>query len=447
VAESDETTSRRAKEQRVAQRRSQALEVAALNGFTANLSGEARARLRHRAPDEAMRALAGAVDDGTLRIPRLSLLDSLVKFARRRGEELRARDAALDPLLRALVKRAAVPAAEVDDSVDQVRAALDAVRQLPETASAGEAWQLFAGRAAAPLRLTQAEIEKPQCNDTEVVVKGSYRAVGVTVEFHTDAKPEELRHFCDPTRWHECSAYQHEMTPWTGRGAVDEDRPNGWRRDLIETVDFLGGTTLVTPLRFTHTIEGGADPDWVHLDYVLLEETADIAVDEGALDARRVTGGRERGRTRVSAKKAILFKDPVLASWPTIACDTFWTDLVIAAAVGCPEDGGAPPNGGGTTMADKLEKVIEDAAKATQESVEAYAKLAKEAATQFSGDAPTDAGAWMQLTAKTYAQAAADTARAWNTYNEVLKSLAKSAEDSGTSPSGSGQTDSDDGDD
>ncbi|HEX6227956.1 MAG TPA: hypothetical protein VFZ41_00665, partial [Solirubrobacterales bacterium] len=439
---------RRTEKQRVAQRRIQASEVAALNAFTANLREDARAGLRLRGPDEAMRTLAGAVEDGTLRVPRLSLLDSLVKLARRRGEALRANDAALNALLTALVERAAVPGTDVDASVSTVRGALEAVSRLPEATSAGEAWQVFAGQTAVPLRLTQAEIDKPQCNDTEVVVKGSYQAVGVTVEFHTDATPGDLRHFCDPTRWHECSSYQHEMTLWDGPGAVNEDGPSGWRRDLVETVDFWGGKRLVTPLRFTHTREAGTDPDWVHLDYVLLAETPEIAVDEGALDLRRVTSGTQQGRTRVSAKKAILFKEPVLASWPTIACDTFWTDLVIAAAVGCPDDGGAPPNGGGTTMADKLEKVIEEAAKATQESVDAYAKLAKEAATQFTGDAPADAGTWMQLTARTYAQAAADTARAWNTYNEVLKSLAKAADDTQDSgPTDSGQTDSDDGDD
>ncbi len=422
-------------------RRDQGSAVAALNAFTSNLRADARDRLSFLAPDDAMEALASAVEDGTLRVPRLLVLDALVKFASRRGGELQANDAALDALLEALVKRAGVPKTGVRDSVVTVRRALDSVSQLGE---AGEPWPVFASQATVALSLTQAEIEKPQCNDTEVVVKGDLEAVGVTVEFHTDAKPGDLRHFCDPTRWHECSAYQREMTRWEGPGAVHEERPNGWRRDLVETVDFSATKTLVTPLRFTYTIEEGADPDGVHLDYVLLAETKDIVVDEGALDVRRVTSGNHKGRTRVSAKKAIRFKDPVLASWPTIACDTFWTDLVIAAAVGCPEDGGAPSNGGGTTMADKLEKVIEDAAKATQESVTAYAELAKQAATQFSGDAPADAGTWMQLTAKTYAQAAADTARAWEAYNDVLKILAQGAGDPRDSDkSDSDQTDSD----
>ena len=100
---------------------------------------------------------------------------------------------------------------------------------------------VFAQQAADALGLTQAEIEKPLCNDREVVNKGPHEAIGVTVEFHTDASPGELRDFCDPTRWHECSAYQKEMTPWEDPSAVDEQRANGWRRDLVETVEFSPG--------------------------------------------------------------------------------------------------------------------------------------------------------------------------------------------------------------
>ena len=156
---------------------------------------------------------------------------------------------------------------------------------------------------------------------------------------------------CDPTRWHECTAAFDEMQPWKGAGAVDEQRPNGWRRDLIEKVDFLPGTAAAqTPLRFTYSIDDGPDPAWTHLDYVLIEETNDIAVDEGSIDVRRVSTGEHSGRTRVSTKKLIGFKDKMLASWTTVACDTFWTELVVNAAVGCL--GGAQadkPNGDGGT--------------------------------------------------------------------------------------------------
>ena len=55
---------------------------------------------------------------------------------------------------------------------------------------------------------------------------------------------------------------------------MDEKRPDGWRRDLVETVYFLQGMDpLETPLRFTYSIADGPDPAWIHLDYVLIEET------------------------------------------------------------------------------------------------------------------------------------------------------------------------------
>jgi hypothetical protein len=90
---------------------------------------------------------------------------------------------------------------------------------------------------------------------------------------------------------------------------------------------------------------------------------------------------------------------------------------------------------------DKLDKVIEKATKSAQESVASYAKLARDAATQLTGDAPADPGTWLQLTAKAYAQAAGDAARAWTSSNEMLQVLATqtgsrpSSEQADSSPS------------
>jgi hypothetical protein len=429
MADTGDRTPRQADENGAEERRAQGSKVAALNAFSARLPSDFRDGLRFEGPDEAIQALAAAVGGDTLRVPRLLVLDSLVRLANRREEEL----GALDPLLEALVRQAGVPAADVGDAVVTVRRALDSVASL-SGAGAPHPWQVFAQQAAGALRLTQAEIDKPLCNDSEVVLKGQYRAVGVTVEFHTDATPGELRHFCDPTRWHECSAYQHEMTPWNDPAAIpDQIRPNGWRRDLVETVELLPDWKLVTPLRFTYTIQDQHDPAWVHLDYLLLRKTGDILVDEGALDVRRVTSGKYQGRTRVSAKKAILFVDAVQATWPTLACDTFWTDQVIDAAVGCP-DGGATPQSpaGKATMADskeaRLAKAIDDATHAAQTSIDAYAKLAKEGAAQLTEDSPADTGKWLQLTTKTCTQAARDTVKAFSSYNAVLQALAESDE-------------------
>jgi hypothetical protein len=329
------------------QRRAQGLAVAALNAFTSTFREDARREHGFHEPRNAIRTLSAAVNDGTLRIPRLFVLDSLVKFAWRRGDELPDHDEELDALLRALVGKAGAPRPAVGDAVSTVRGALDSVAQLTDVPVGGR-WATFAEEAADALRLTEAEREKPLCIDIGDVRKGEHKAVGVTVEFHTDASPGDMRRFCDPRYWHECSAYQRKMTPWDDPRAVNEKRPNKWRRDLVETVEVSPSVTLQTPLRFTYAIQKRADPRWVHLDYVLPEETEDIVVDEGALDVRRIGAGPHRGRTRVSAKKVILFVDPVFRTWPTIACDTFWTDMVIAAAVGCSAASGTTPTRGRT---------------------------------------------------------------------------------------------------
>jgi hypothetical protein len=76
---------------------------------------------------------------------------------------------------------------------------------------------------------------------------------------------------------------------------------------------------------------------------------------------------------------------------------------------------------------DRLAKAIDEAKSAAQASIDAYAGLAKEAAAQLSGDSPGDTGEWLQLTTRTYTQAARDTVQAWTTYVAVLQALAESS--------------------
>jgi hypothetical protein len=74
----------------------------------------------------------------------------------------------------------------------------------------------------------------------------------------------------------------------------------------------------------------------------------------------------------------------------------------------------------------RLAKAIDEAKAAAQASIDAYADLAKEAAAQLTGDSPGDTGEWLQLTTRTYTQAARDTVQAWTTYVAVLQALAES---------------------
>ena len=411
------------------ERRTHGYAVAGLNALSAMGEG-IRSEWGLSPRDDAIETLTEAIREDRLGVPRVLVLDALVKLAHRRPKEIASGGPRLDALLLALVDDAGVPAEHQARAVDTVKRALDSVARRSVLAPARHPWKRFANDVKSALGLTQAEVEKPLCNDRQVVKKAGVDAIGVTVDFDTDAAPAQMT-VCDPTRWHECTAAFHEMQPWGGAGAVDQQRPNGWRRDLIEKVDFLPGRPpLETPLRFTYSIDDPPDPAWIHLDYVLIEETKEIAVDEGSIDVRRA----QAGRTRVSTKKLIGFKDEMLASWPTVACDTFWSDLVVNAAVGCLGGGAQEPDlkedGGTAFMADprqkQLSEVIEEAAEAARESIGVYTELAKQAASQLSGAGAADNAAWVQLTTKASSRALADAAKSWTIYSEMLAALAES---------------------
>lgn len=422
-------------------RRAHGYSLAGITSLSAGVSPAIRSEWGLADRDQALLELAAAIDEDRLGVPRLLVLDALVKLAARQPDDVYLEDSALDAVISALVRTAAVSAGDQDRAAATVRRALEEVARVTVAEPGVRSWAVFAGEAAGALRLTKAEIEKPTCNDREVETKGE-KAIGVSVDFVTDAAPGEMS-VCDPTRWHECTASFHPMRPWQDSAAIDEKRPNGWRRDLIETVDFLPGLTLETPLRFTYSIDAGVDPAWVHLDYVLLAETSDIAVDEGSIDLRRIAGGAGAGRTRVTTRKLIGFKNPMLASWPTVACDTFWTDLVVNAAVGClggDTHSHTLSNGGKAPVPDStqpdMSKAIDAAAKAAQESIAAYAELAKQAAGQLTGNAAADNAAWVQLSSQAYGRATADAAKAWTLYSEILRAAAEGGSEAAPAPGG-----------
>jgi hypothetical protein len=91
----------------------------------------------------------------------------------------------------------------------------------------------------------------------------------------------------------------------------------------------------------------------------------------------------------------------------------------------------------------RLAKAIDEATEAAQASINVYADLAKEAAAQLAGDRPADTSTWLQLTTKTYTQAARDTVQAWTTYIAVLQALAEAGRNkTASSESGESETES-----
>jgi hypothetical protein len=113
--------------------------------------------------------------------------------------------------------------------------------------------------------------------------------------------------------------------------------------------------------------------------------------------------------------------------------------LVIDAAVGCLGPGATIDSMGGiATMAEskeaRLEKTIDEAAAAAQRSIETYRELAKKGAAQLAGDSPADTDTWVELTTKTWAQAARDAAQVWITWSAALQAFAESGESKAEQP-------------
>ena len=105
MAEAGDETTRQFDEEVAEERRAQGSTVAAVSAFSAALPSDSRAGLGLAGPDEAIEALAAAVEEDSLHVPRLLVLDSLVRFAGRRGGRLAAHGAALDTLHEALVRQ------------------------------------------------------------------------------------------------------------------------------------------------------------------------------------------------------------------------------------------------------------------------------------------------------------------------------------------------------
>lgn len=315
--------------------------VAAINAFSGGVTADAGTELGLKDPEEALEKLAGLAREGKLGEFRLPVLDALVKLASRHRLLLPYADE-VKGLLEALVSDAGSPAG--DAAVATAFAALEDITRQDDEDGA-HAWQVFADATGEALQLETTEVERPQCNDTGEVEKrwqdseDPHIARCVTVQFYADVAPGAMRAFCDPMQWHKLSPYQQGMVELSDR-STEAPGDGWWRQDLEEKVELFPKVTLETPLRFTYSIEKPDDPAWVHLDYVQLTNTGHIHVDEGALDVRRVTSGPQRGRTRVSAKKLVCFDEKTFQDWTTIACDTFWTDTVVAAAVQSADNGG-----------------------------------------------------------------------------------------------------------
>ena len=109
---------------------------------------------------------------------------------------------------------------------------------------------------------------------------------------------------------------------------------------FTETVNVGDDADLSTDLVFRRSIEGKV---LYALEFDLppgaLPEEAKIVVDAGQVTVREDPHAPDpTKRTSMLAEKFIRFKDPAYQTWPTVACDLFWTEFAITMALGCAED-------------------------------------------------------------------------------------------------------------
>jgi hypothetical protein len=222
---------------------------------------------------------------------------------------------------------------------DRVRATVNAFRNvtlLPPQVPNEHHWTRFVRLASGPLNLTDAEIRRPLCTDDErVTMPNGLVAVRTAVWFWSDRPATDFARWTDPREWaKDCHLFFKSVAPKAGTPV-----PTGRSFDSTlfrEVVSVDGDSELSTDLVFSRTVE---DPYLYATEFDLppppLPDGAEIVVDTGQVTVREDPLAPPARRTTCLAEKYIRFADPEFETWPTVACDTFWTEFCITMALGC----------------------------------------------------------------------------------------------------------------
>jgi hypothetical protein len=288
---------------------------------------------------DALGELTRRRDEERVVLPRLVILDQLVRLAVSSGREQLLRDdvtAALEPLLRSLALER-----EGDEDAG-TSAALSALQTLALGETDEDPWEFFADAVETSFALTDVEVNKPRCRDKELPGGGPPE---ITVEFWTDRDVPSLAPYANPTHWPACSTYFAGMVPQGPPAQIVSPAGStyyGWEAVLVERLGLFPPYDFVTPLRFTSYWA----PGWTYVRtaYHLENKTPDITVDAGFIEVAKDPRAPDPTRpTRVTATKVIKFTSPDLDRWPTLACDTFWIEMAIQMAHDCACTGAGVP--------------------------------------------------------------------------------------------------------
>jgi hypothetical protein len=245
-------------------------------------------------------------------------------------EPLRADAGAPEPPPPAPVR--ALEATPSDDP--RVHATVQALLEVEQLVPSGEHyWRTFAKEAKDALALSDDEVFRPICTDDQEVDLPGGTAVRTAVWFWSDKPAKDFQAWTDPRTWDKsCHLFFKSVVQKPG-AAISATVPE-FSATFTETVYIDGSNTLSTDLEFSRSVD---EPHLYALEFALPGPPAPgaaILVDTGQVTVREDPNAPTDRRTALLAEKYILFDGPY-ATWPTLACDLFWTEFAITMALGC----------------------------------------------------------------------------------------------------------------
>lgn len=201
----------------------------------------------------------------------------------------------------------------------------DRLTPSPETANPGPADAAF-----------QHLINKPGCNDEEIVPTPTGSATSIRSRFWTDLTLEDVSRFIDPGEWPICGRpFWKEMAVVTGtKSEFTRPRSEGYTAVFLEVVELpaIGNVTAYLRVSFERS------EDHVSLDYRLARKSypnTQVSFDSGWICATSVTTGPNAEQRYVESLKVIRFVDPLFNELPDLACDGGWVHFMINMALNC----------------------------------------------------------------------------------------------------------------
>jgi hypothetical protein len=328
---------------------------------------------------------------------------------------------------------------------DRLQRFADEATAQPGRRLSPDRWDRFLTLIAEP-RTSRALVNKPGCNDDEIVPTPEGNAASIKSRFWTNLSVEDLTNFIEPSHWAICG------TPFWRRMEVKGGTQAPFRRgslsgytavfEEVVNLPVVGDVTVYLRVEYGLEAATGQPPTHVYANYELATPATTypigkVTFDSGWLCATTNTVGPAGEATLVEGLKAIRFADPDLNQFPDLACDGGWVYLMMNMALRCagvPTPAPVPvsevpsPEGvsGAASAAgafDGIEEAIDDWVRFAGGSVQRHGERTKSAVGRILG--PRYDPRWINDLLDMGPEAVGTTKVTLNTWRRILDELAK----------------------